>query len=121
MKITQIRNATLILEYKDNHIIVDPMLSDKGTIPRFRIFNSKGRKPLVELPKEFHELSSKVTHALITHCQKGHVDHLDKKGEAFLRNNKVHVFSTFHDEKYLKKKGLQTTALKKEGQGSLPA
>ncbi len=114
MKITQIRNATIIIEYKDKHILVDPMLSRKGELARWRYIGSNQKNPLVDLPQNFNELSKRITHALITHCQKGHADHLDKRGKTFLRDNQVNVFSTFHDKKYLRKKGLLVTALKKD-------
>ncbi|OUR95804.1 hypothetical protein A9Q84_14985 [Halobacteriovorax marinus] len=115
MKITQVRNATIIIEYKENHILVDPMFANKGELPRWRYIGSNQRNPLVDLPQNFASLSDSVTHALITHCQKGHADHLDTRGKKFLRDKEIPIFSTFHDEKYLKKKGLKVTPLKKEG------
>lgn len=34
-KITQVRNATLLVEYGGARFLVDPMLSDKGAFPGF--------------------------------------------------------------------------------------
>ncbi|MEH7472776.1 MBL fold metallo-hydrolase, partial [Priestia megaterium] len=35
MKITHIRNATLIVEYGGKAFLIDPMLAEKGTYPPF--------------------------------------------------------------------------------------
>lgn len=35
MKITHIRNATLIVEYGGKTFLIDPMLAEKGTYPPF--------------------------------------------------------------------------------------
>jgi L-ascorbate metabolism protein UlaG (beta-lactamase superfamily) len=107
MKITQIRNATLVIEYKNNYILVDPMLADQGAIPRFRYIGINRRNPLVELPTEFYALKEKINYGLITHCQKGHVDHLDRRGEKYFRERGIEVFSTAHDKVYLIDKGIK--------------
>jgi L-ascorbate metabolism protein UlaG (beta-lactamase superfamily) len=70
MKITQIRNACLLLEVGQHKILVDPMLADKGTLPGFKIFDfSGGRKPnpLVDLPPNAQGLLESATCALVTH------------------------------------------------------
>lgn len=118
MKITQVRNATMVLSYKESHILIDPMLADQGRLPRLRYVGGGSKNPLVSLPSEFHELSGKIDFALITHCQKGHFDHLDRKGEVFLRNNKIPVFSHEEDVHYLQKLGMKTHALKKHSKNS---
>lgn len=108
MKITQIRNATVIISYKDARIIVDPMLSPMGHLPKLKYFKNQFRNPLVELPNEYFKLKNEITHALITHCQKGHFDHLDKKGVKFLRENRIITFCTKRDGPYLFKKNIIT-------------
>ena len=35
MKITQVRNATLLLDYAGTRFLIDPMLSAKGAFPGF--------------------------------------------------------------------------------------
>ena len=51
MKITQVRNATLLLDYAGTRFLIDPMLSAKGAFPGFEgTANSQLRNPLVELP-----------------------------------------------------------------------
>ena len=57
MKITQVRNATLLLDYAGTRFLIDPMLSAKGAFPGFEgTANSQLRNPLVELPLSIDEL-----------------------------------------------------------------
>ncbi|WP_394223146.1 MBL fold metallo-hydrolase [Alteromonas gracilis] len=112
MNVTQIRNATLVIEVNNTRILVDPMLANKSSLPKLRYFKSNQRNPLVELPDTFHHIKHKIDYALITHCQKGHFDHLDRAGVRWLRENKVTTFCTHHDLNYLSKKGIVTDVLK---------
>ena len=98
MKLHHIRNATFVIESKQNYILIDPMLSNKGELPPFSVIKHKiAKNPTVELPKNTDELLNKVTHSLITHSQTfgikalQHTDHLDKKGEKFLKQNNIPV------------------------------
>ena len=118
MKITQIRNATVVLSYKNQHVLVDPMLADKAGLPRLRYFGGSGRNPLVDLPNEFSLLAPIINGCLITHCQKGHFDHLDGKGRAFLKSKNIPVFAHDKDEAFLKKAGMDVIPLKKNAQNS---
>ena len=105
MKVTHLRNATLVIETGDKVILVDPMLGKKGTAgPPFTLFRFKPqRNPIVDLPNNAMNIVEKTTHCLITHL---HPDHLDKEGENFLRKNQIPVFCSVLDEKTLRKKGL---------------
>lgn len=111
MKITQIRNATIIIEVQHKRILVDPMLARQSSLPKLRYFKSQQRNPLVELPMAFKQLEDSIDFALITHCQKGHFDHLDRAGVRWLRENRVTTFCTQHDLAYLNKKGISTRVL----------
>jgi L-ascorbate metabolism protein UlaG (beta-lactamase superfamily) len=116
MKITQIRNATILLELESDGqsvgILVDPMLSSLGALPSLRFLGGKRRRnPIVDLPQEWDALSKRVTHALITHCQRGHFDHLDGPGKRFLRETGVSTFCMPRDADYLKIRGLRTQVL----------
>ena len=78
MHITHIRNATIIVHFGDRHILVDPMLAPKSALPPLRFFDGKRqRNPIVDLPAQAAAALEQVTHCLITHCLKGHFDHLD--------------------------------------------
>lgn len=49
MKITQVRNATLLIHYAGTRFLIDPMLAPKGSYPGFEgMANSHLRNPLVE-------------------------------------------------------------------------
>lgn len=116
MKIRHLRNATLILEFNDSRVLVDPMLAAKGALPPFAVFRHKGiRNPTVELPDGAYEAAEQATHALITHCQKKHVDHLDSAGTKMLARTAKPVFCTAHDDAFLQAAGLTTQPLEPRG------
>lgn len=51
MQLTLIRNATLLLEYGGQRLLIDPMLAPKGHYPAFAGSpNDHLRNPLVDLP-----------------------------------------------------------------------
>ena len=50
MKIQQLRNATIIVEFGQHRVLVDPMLARQGALPPLRLFGARQRNPLVELP-----------------------------------------------------------------------
>jgi L-ascorbate metabolism protein UlaG (beta-lactamase superfamily) len=112
MKITQLRNATIIVSYDGYRILVDPMLARQGTIPPFKwLTGQRRRNPIVELPAEAPMLLQAVTHVLITHCQRGHVDHLDRAGKRWLRERQVPVLCMPEDAGYLARRGLHVQPL----------
>ncbi|HTD05277.1 MBL fold metallo-hydrolase [Undibacterium sp.] len=115
MKITQLRNATLILHIGNYHILVDPMLSDKNALPALLwLDGQRVRNPIVDLPEDAEAALESVTHCLLTHCQRGHFDHLDRAGKRFLRDRQIPVICTPHDAAYLQKLGLNTQPLAKD-------
>jgi L-ascorbate metabolism protein UlaG (beta-lactamase superfamily) len=119
LKITQIRNATVLLEFESDGksigLLVDPMLSKLGAMPAFKYFGASVRRnPTVDLPSNTPELLQRVTHGLITHCQRGHVDHLDRAGTKFLRDGKIPVFCMPRDSSFLTARKLSVRALSGE-------
>lgn len=117
MKITQLRNATIVLEFQSGGspvvLLIDPMLAPQGALPTLKYFGgARRRNPLVELPQGSESLLSRVTHALITHCQRGHFDHLDRAGKHFLREQGIPVFCMPRDRKYLHERGLVVQSLR---------
>ncbi|WP_111655548.1 MBL fold metallo-hydrolase [Isoalcanivorax indicus] len=120
MKITQLRNATILISTGGYRILVDPMLAPKGSIPALKYATrSRRRNPLVDLPADAEALLSTVTHALITHCQKGHFDHLDRAGSKWLRERQIPVFCMPEDADFLRKKGLVVQPLESGRQAFL--
>ncbi|MBE9521187.1 MAG: MBL fold metallo-hydrolase [Proteobacteria bacterium] len=113
MKIHHLRNATFVIESGTHFILIDPMLSEKGTLPPFAYFRHKCRRnPIVSLPDNAHEIIGKATHCIITHSQKlgiellTHTDHFDPPGRDFLRKNNIPVACRQQDSSYMKKKGI---------------
>ena len=83
MKIHHIRNATLIVEYAGNKILVDPMLSEKGKLRAFipsKKWSFK-RNPLHELPISKEEIIKDIDFVFLSHL---HYDHWDKEAENVL-------------------------------------
>jgi L-ascorbate metabolism protein UlaG (beta-lactamase superfamily) len=116
MKITQIRSATCLLEFESAGrqigILVDPMLAPKGSIPILKYFGrQKQRNPLVDLPANTQDLLRRVTHGLVTHCQRGHFDHLDRAGKRFFRESGVPVICMPRDSAYLAARSIATQPL----------
>lgn len=112
MKITQLRNATLVVQSGDNRILVDPMLAVQYALPPLRLLDGKRqRNPIVELPAQAGAVLESVTHCLITHCQKGHFDHLDRDGKRWLREKQIPVICTPHDAGFLRQRGLNAQPL----------
>ncbi|MCA0131609.1 MBL fold metallo-hydrolase [Winogradskyella alexanderae] len=105
MKIHHLRNATMVIETNDSIILVDPMLGKKGeAAPPFAFIRFWPRRnPIIDLPSNANEILNRVTHCLITHL---HADHIDKKGEDFLRQSQIPITCSINDEKALKAKGL---------------
>ncbi|MEL7256959.1 MAG: MBL fold metallo-hydrolase [Pseudomonadota bacterium] len=113
MKIHQVRNATILVDYGNVRLLVDPMLMDKHTLPPLRLFRYRKRNPAVGLPKNAAETLSRATHCLITHFQKGHFDHLDKAAVKWLRGQSLPVFCVPRDADLLAKKGLRVMPLER--------
>lgn len=75
MKITHIRNATLIVEYGGKTFLIDPMLAEKGTYPPFpNSIRQDQNNPLVNLPISVEEIIADVDAVIVTHL---HLDHFD--------------------------------------------
>ena len=116
MKITQIRNATILIEAAGHRVLVDPMLAPRGALPALKYLGGERRRnPIVDLPIGSDALLASATHALITHCQKGHFDHLDRLGKRWLRARGIPVLCMPDDAPYLSERGLAVQALNADG------
>ena len=112
MKIHFLRNATLIVQSGGYHILVDPMLGEAGRLPPYAFLRRAPRmNPLVGLPDGADEALEKTTAVLITHCRWGHFDHLDAAGWRWVAKRKLPVYSHRLDERYLRRRRLQTISL----------
>lgn len=75
MLIHQIRNATLIITYKDKKFLIDPWLMPKDYMPGFEMaVNANVRQPRVELPLSIEKIVD-VDAVILTHF---HPDHWDE-------------------------------------------
>lgn len=75
MKITQIRNATLVIEYGGCRFLIDPMLAPKESMPGFAgTVNPHLRIPTVALSTSMDEILD-VDAVVVTHV---HTDHWDQ-------------------------------------------
>jgi L-ascorbate metabolism protein UlaG (beta-lactamase superfamily) len=84
VKVQQIRNATMKVDYAGTTFLIDPMLAKKGTYPGFEgTYNSQLRNPLVELPMPLAEVM-KADAIIVTHT---HLDHWDDAARHSLPKN----------------------------------
>lgn len=81
MKITHVRNATMLVETGGMRILVDPMLGAKGSgMAAPTVVKNKQRNPLVELVVPLADLLD-VDAVIVTHS---HPDHWDEAAAALL-------------------------------------
>lgn len=108
MKVTQIRNATIQLEYANKKFLIDPMLAEKGRYPGFEgTANSELRNPLVELPFSIKEVLN-VDAIIVTHT---HPDHWDEVAVAKIPKDKLIFVQNKSDADILKVQGFINTII----------
>lgn len=82
MKVTQVRNATLIVEYAGRKFLVDPFLAEKGTYPPFpNSLRQDQNNPLFSLPISLDIMLNGVDAVIVTHL---HLDHFDDTAKEVL-------------------------------------
>ena len=102
MKITQIRNATQVIDYAGKTFLIDPMLAPKGTYPGFEgTANSHLRNPTVELPLPLESIIN-VDAVLLTHT---HPDHWDETAVNAIPKDKLIFVQHEGDETILLSQG----------------
>lgn len=102
MKITQIRNATQIIDYAGKTFLIDPMLAPKDTYPGFEgTANSHLRNPTVDLPLPIDEIVN-VDAILLTHT---HPDHWDETAVTVIPKDKLIFVQHERDEAILHSQG----------------
>ena len=117
MKVTQLRNATVVLEFGEYGLLIDPSFCKSGTLPPLRLGTWPWkRNPLVDLPA-CEDVLSRVTHCLITHR---HFDHIDGPAIQWLKSRRTPVYCTRPDLKFLKRKGLDTKLLSRAVPNAIP-
>lgn len=109
MKITQLRNATIILQLGEHRLLVDPMFSEVGAMSPFRAVSGRRRNPLVPLPAKTNELLEGITGVVITH---EHPDHFDPPALSWAKERSLPVWANHMDVANLQSKGLDARLLK---------
>lgn len=81
MNIQLIRNATIVVEYAGKKFLIDPMLTEKGTLPAFgpelglpEAPRQDQKNPLVDLPISIENIIQDIDAVIVTHL---HPDHWD--------------------------------------------
>lgn len=115
MKLLHLRNATCLLSIGPHHLLVDPMLSDVGAMPGFKLFGGgRRRNPIVPLPAACDDALSRATGVLLTH---EHPDHFDGAGRAYVKERKLPVFAACIDVPHLVSEGFDARAVEDGGLG----
>ncbi|MGE5525371.1 MAG: MBL fold metallo-hydrolase [Rhodospirillaceae bacterium] len=95
VKFTQIRSATIKVEYAGTTFLIDPMLGKKGAYQGFEgTYNSQLRNPLVDLPMPLSEVI-KADAVIVTHTQ--HYDHWDEEAKRSLPKD-MPIFTQSQDD-----------------------
>lgn len=105
MKITHIRNATLLVEYGGKTFLIDPMLAEKGTYPPFpNSIRQDQNNPLVSLPLSVEEIIEGIDAIILTHL---HLDHFDDAAKQALPNDIKMFVQNEEDGEVVKEAGFK--------------
>ena len=74
MNLQLVRHATLLLDYAGMRILVDPMLSDAGTMSPIQNSPQPRPNPLVPMPMPVEQVLDGVQLVLVTHTHRDHWD-----------------------------------------------
>ena len=107
MRLTLVRNATLVLELAGKRLLVDPMLDEAGARPPVEGTRNPVANPTAPLPVPAEEIVTGLDAVLVTHR---HRDHLDGTAEELLPRD-VPVFCQPEDEDALRELGLDVRAV----------
>jgi len=96
MNIHHIRNATVVVDYAGKKFLIDPFLSEKGTLPPFpHSARQDQNNPLVSLPVSIEEVITDVDAVIVTHT---HLDHWDDVAKDVLPKN-IKLFTQNEEDK----------------------
>lgn len=110
MRLTLVRNATLLVELAGRRVLVEPMLDGAGARPPVENSPNPRRNPLVPLPMPAEEIVRGLDAALVTHL---HRDHFDETGARLLPRD-VPLFCQPADAERLRALGLDARPVAEE-------
>jgi L-ascorbate metabolism protein UlaG (beta-lactamase superfamily) len=102
VRLTLVRNATLLVELDGLRLLVDPMLDDAGARPPVENTPNQRPNPLVPLPTPAEEIVRGLDAVVVTHL---HRDHFDDTAARLLPRD-VPVLCQPGDEERLREHGL---------------
>lgn len=112
MKVNQIRNATIIVEYANKKFLIDPMLAEKGTYPPFPNSARQDQKnPLVSLPTSVENIIEGIDAVIVTHL---HLDHFDEAAQRILPKDIKMFVQNEEDATEVKNAGFQNVEVLRE-------
>jgi L-ascorbate metabolism protein UlaG (beta-lactamase superfamily) len=74
MRIQLVRHATLLIDYANMRLLVDPMLSDAGAMAAIQNSPQPRPNPLVAMPMPVEQVLDGVHAVLVTHTHRDHWD-----------------------------------------------
>ena len=108
-EVTQIRNATVKINYGGKVFLVDPMFAPKDSYKGFKgTLNSHLNWPRVELPFSINEILKDVDAVIITHT---HLDHLDETAIKAIPKDILMFSQDEKDKAYLEKSGFKNVKI----------
>lgn len=108
-EVTQIRNATVKINYGGKVFLVDPMFAPKDAYKGFEgTLNSHLNWPRVELPFSINEILKDVDAVIITHT---HLDHLDETAIKAIPKDILMFSQDEKDKAYLEKSGFKNVKI----------
>ncbi|MFD1957155.1 MBL fold metallo-hydrolase [Paenibacillus thailandensis] len=111
MKVTQIRNATLVVEFAGKKFLIDPFLADKGAYPPFpNSLRQDQNNPLISLPFPLDHIIN-VDAVIVTHL---HLDHFDDAAKEVLPKDIKMFVQNEEDADEVRKAGFQNVEALRE-------
>jgi len=109
MRLHQIRNATLVIEYSGNRFLVDPMFAPKEVYPPITL----KPWPYHDLPMSPKDIVKNIDAVILTHL---HTDHFDKYAQELLPKSIKIFVQDLYDKNALEKEHFDNIEiLPKEG------
>lgn len=108
IKIQQIRNATVVIEYGGKRFLIDPLFGDQGVYPPFPSLRGDENNPLVELPELIESITKDVDMVIVTHT---HLDHWDPKAAEVLDKDLPILVQNNYDAEVIREDGFNNVSI----------